>query len=155
MLENKHAGPTPRIVRDDDLGYLAADMRLHADAGAAIDIKVLAGDIAGAIGHQEADRFGDLLWCGKTPHGNLRHILIAELFAANGLGHGRLDQAKADRIDPNAMAAPFPGRTHGDAQNTGFGGAVVDLTYGTPPTGDGGDVDDGAGRLVAILGAVD
>src|SRR3546814_12194286 len=76
-------------------------------------------------------------------------IAVAELLAAHRLGHVGFDDAIGDAVHADAEAAPFARRAHGEAEDAGLGGAIVDLAYGALAARVRRDVDDCAGFAFA------
>src|SRR3546814_10279778 len=74
--------------------------------------------------------FRSLMRIAPAGQGNSCQICVAELFAAQGLGHLGFNDAKGDAIDAYVKASPFASRAHRHPQDAAFGRAVIDLAHG-------------------------
>ena len=140
-------------------GYQAGCERKVAQAcvigkqAAAIHDQRLAGDIRAAIaGEQERD-FGNFVGLSEMLDGLIFDDLaelgfvVPEIFAQNGL-----DQAGCDRVDSHAVGSQFQGIGLRHHDERGLGHAVEQAVELWTETGNGRNIDDGAGAALAHAG---
>src|SRR5216683_6088813 len=89
---------------------------------AAVDGEVGAGDVAGLVGEQEADRGRDLLWQAGPAHrdrpGELGGVAVA------GVEHRGRDDTRLQLVDPDAVLAVVDGSRPGQAADAVLGRGV-------------------------------
>src|SRR5437870_13699510 len=105
--------------------FMMFSCRACAGSGvvSAVDVDAGAGDECRALACEECDRRADLLGAAVTSEGRSRLLQVRE--RAVGRIHLRVDRARLDHVDSDALGSEVARPTTGVRGHGGFRGGVV------------------------------